>query len=241
VRKLLLAGVAALVLSAPQAEAVDVWCSNCQTIWQAAQQAMQQLQQLEQQLTMLQEQYQMLVNTYQTFTHITDLGSAVSALQSVGIQNPLPVNPSAVQNLLSGSGTGGLTGISSSLSGLFNQSWNTNHVYTPTGSSWEAQQVQQNANSIAGAQSLAQQLYQSVAQRIPLMQQLEEELSTATDPKTVLDLQARLQAEQSFIQSQQVQAQTLSTMYAAQLQNEQQQLQEERQKEIDQVIAADPD
>jgi len=230
------AGIAALAVPLHPARAW--WCDNCETTWQAAEEAAQQLQQLVQQVETLQQQYEMLMNTYQALTHVTDLGSAVSALRTLGIQNPLPVDPWAVQQLLSGRGS--LSGIGGSLGSLFNRNYGANHIYTPTGDSALARQIEQNGNSIAGAQAVAQQLYQAVANRIPLMQQLEDRLNTARDPKDVMDLQARLAAEQSFIQSQQVQAQALTTWYAAQVRSERQQFEEQRQKDIDEVIAADP-
>ena len=65
--------------------------------------------------------------------------------------------------------------------------------------------------------------------------------SGAKDPKDVLDLQARLAAEQSYIQGQGVQAQTLAMMQVASYQERQQERDEQRQKDIDAVLAADPD
>jgi len=239
----------ALTVSFPATDTTAnvVTCDNCALLTTQLQQYMSQIQEAGQQLQQLTQQYneavlqyQQLVNTYNTFTHLTNLAGAVAALGQLGIQNPLPVNPWAVQQLFSGGSINGIGGISASVTGLYNQNWNANHVYTPTGNTWYSQQLQNNSNGIAGVQSVAQQLYQSMAQRIPLMQQLESRLATASDPKTVMDLQARLQYEQSVIQSQQVQAQTLGTMAAAQFQSEQQQLQEKRQQDIDAVIAADP-
>ena len=240
----------ALTVSVPATDATAnvVTCDNCALLTTQMQQYMSQIQEAGQQLQQLTQQYneavlqyQQLVNTYNTFTHITNLAGAVGALAQLGIQNPLPVNPWAVQQLFSGGSINGISGISPSINGLYNQNWSANHVYTPTGNTWYSQQLQINANGIAGIQSIAQRLYQSMAQRMPLMQQLESRLATASDPKTVMDLQARLQYEQSVIQSQQAQAQTLGTMASTQFQSEQQQLQEKRQQDIDAVMAADPD
>ena len=91
-------------------------------------------------------------------------------------------------------------------------------------------------------QSLSGQLYQGMAQRLPLLQQLQDRLNNATDPKDVMDLQARLAAEQSYIQAQGVQAQTLAMMQvAATYRDRQQERDEQRQADIDAVLAADPD
>lgn len=200
-------------------------------------QLIKQVQQAAQQIQLL--QVQQVMSIYNAVSHITDLGSAVSALGMLGIQNPLPVNPSAVQSLLSGRGS--VEGMTGSIGSLFNSNWDASHVYTPTGTSYEAGLTQRSATSIAGIQGLAGQLYQSMAQRLPLLQELQDRLNGTKDPKDVLDLQARLQAEQSYIQTQGVQAQTLAMMQVAAYQNRQQERDEQRQKDIDAVLAADPD
>jgi type IV secretion system protein VirB5 len=202
-------------------------------------QLMAQVRQAAQQIQLLQQQVQQVMSIYNAVAHVTDLGSAVSALGMLGIQNPLPVNPYAVQSLLNGRGS--VEGMAGSIGSLFNSNWETAHVYTPTGTSYEASLVQRGATSIAGIQGLSGQLYQSMAQRLPLLQALQDRLNSAKDPKDVMDLQARLAAEQSYIQAQGVQAQTLGMMQVAAYQERQQERDEQRQKDIDAVLAADPD
>jgi type IV secretion system protein VirB5 len=202
-------------------------------------QLMAQVRQAAQQIQLLQQQVQQVMSIYNAVSHVTDLGSAVSALGMLGIQNPLPVNPYAVQSLLNGRGS--VEGMAGSIGSLFNSNWETAHVYTPTGTSYEASLVQRGATSIAGIQGLSGQLYQSMAQRLPLLQALQDRLNSAKDPKDVMDLQARLAAEQSYIQAQGVQAQTLGMMQVAAYQERQQERDEQRQKDIDAVLAADPD
>jgi hypothetical protein len=71
------------------------------------------------------------------------------------------------------------------------------------------------------------------------MVQLQNRLANAQDTKDVQDLQARLQSEQAYIQSQSAQVQTLAIMQVAAYQSLQQQREEERQRDIDAVLAAD--
>lgn len=202
-------------------------------------QLVKQVQQAAQQIQLLQQQVQQVMSIYNAVSHVTDLGSAVSALGLLGIQNPLPVNPYAVQSLLNG--TGSVEGMAGSIGSLFNSNWETSHVYMPTGTSYETSLMERGATSIAGIQGLSGQLYQSMAQRLPLLQELQDRLTGAKDPKDVMDLQARLAAEQSYIQAQGVQAQTLAMMQVASYQERQQERDEQRQKDIDAVLAADPD
>lgn len=202
-------------------------------------QLVNQVRQGVQEVQYLQQQVQQVMAVYNAIAHVTDLGSAVGALGMLGIQNPLPVNPYALQSLLSGRGS--IAGMSGTIGGLFNTNFTANHVYTPTGDSYETTLLQRRATSIAGMQGLSGQLYQSMAQRLPLLAELQDRLTTATDPKDVQDLTARLTAEQSYIQSQQAQAQTLAIMQVAALQDLQQEREEQRQRDIDAVMDADPD
>lgn len=232
-RRLLLIGACALIPLMPARADVPVIDGA------SLAQLLKEVQQAAQEIQLLQQQAQQLMTIYTAISHVTDLSTAVSALDMLGIQNPLPVNPSAVQTLLSGSG--GITGMSGSISTLFNSNWTAQHIYTPSGPSLEQTLIQHGATSIAGIQALSGQLYQSMAQRLPLLQQLQDRLGTAQDPKDVMDLQTRLAAEQSYIQAQGVQAQTLAMMQAAAYQERQQQEDEQRQANIDAVLAEDPD
>ncbi len=232
-KRLLLIGAGALLPLAPAQAQVPVIDGASVT------QLVKQVQQAAQELQLLQQQVQQVMSIYNAVSHVTDLGSAVSALGLLGIQNPLPVNPYAVQSLLSGRGS--IEGMSGSIGSLFNSNWGTAHVYTPTGTSYEANLMERGATSIAGIQGLSGQLYQSMAQRLPLLQELQGRINGARDPKDVMDLQARLSAEQSYIQAQGVQAQTLAMMQVAAYQDQQQERDEQRQKDIDAVLAADPD
>jgi type IV secretion system protein VirB5 len=202
-------------------------------------QMIRQVQQAAEQIQLLQQQVQTVMSVYNAISHVTDLGSAVSALGLLGIQNPLPVNPYAVQNLLSGRGS--ITGMSASIGSLFNSNLSSSHVYTPNGSSYQEGLLSRNATSIAGMQGLAGQLYQSMSQRLPLLAELQARLETATTQKDVDDLQARLLAEQSYIQAQGVQAQSLAMMQVSAYQSRQQEHDEQRQQELDSIIAANPD
>ena len=59
-----------------------------------------------------------------------------------------------------------------------------------------------------------------------------------SDAKAVGDLQARIAAEQAYIQAQQVQAQSLAMWQASQERNHQQRGEEERRRQIDNLIEA---
>lgn len=189
----------------------------------------QQLQQMAYQLETLQQQYRVAVQQFTSLNHLTNMGSIVPGLQAPMLANPLP-SLGSIQGLIGGYGGGG------ALSGLFNGNLSANRVYTPTGDTWLAQHIQQDSQSIAGMQTINQQLYQSASQRIPQMQELVDQINTTSDPATAQELNNRLAAEEAIIQTQQLQAQSAANLYSAQLQLERQQLDERRQQNIDAVL-----
>lgn len=228
-KRILLASVAAVALAGPAVAQVSVFDSTqAMNMIKDLQQGAQQLGQLEQQLTQLQQ-------TYYALAHLTDLGSVVNAMNALGIQNPLPVNPAAIQGLLNG--TGSTQGMLGSLQGLFTGTTNANHVYTVPGDGFLARQVNQNGSGLAGAQATALQLYQSISNHLGLMPDLQTAIANAKDPSERETAANRLLTEQVYIQGQQVQAQTLGNYMQAELASRQQQEREATSQSIDAAIA----
>jgi hypothetical protein len=179
--------------------------------------------------------YMQLVYSYQAITRVTDLGSAVAALNMLGIKNPLPINPYAAQALMSG--RGGAGGMLGSLSGLYSGALATNRVYETQGSTWLERQINEQGLGLAGSQAMSMQLYQSAAERAPLLQELQARIDTARDPSERESLIARFAAEQSYILNQQVQAHSVSTYMQSQIYLRDQQREEHLQQSIDEVLA----
>jgi conjugal transfer/entry exclusion protein len=193
-----------------------------------------QLQQLQQEV----QQVQWLISTYQSFVHDPSLGGAMALLNQVGIDNPLPVNPYAIQTLLNGQG--GISGALGGLSTLSNSSFSTNHVYSPSDGSWASQQLNANGNGIAGAQGTALQIFQQVSTHYPVIQALRARLLAATTPKDVADAQAQIGAEQAWEQNATAQLQSVALLNAAQEQSNQQRQNEKLDQDIDAVLQAAP-
>jgi type IV secretion system protein VirB5 len=232
-RTFILGGVAALTifagsLSPAQAQLVVYDPANYL-------QAVQQVTQLTQQLTVIRQQYQQLQQTYQAIAHLpqntlNDLGRQLNVDQ---FRNALPNKSNILGSVMNGAGlgTGNL--------GLAAQGYlNENRIYVPAGQDFTALEMQRNANSVAGAQAIASELYQSAANRVTALQSIESQLAGATDAKSVADLQARINAEQAYIQAQQVQAQSLAMWQSSQERNQQQRGDEERRRQIDTLIEA---
>lgn len=194
-----------------------------------------QLQAMGDQLKKIDRAYDQASSFAGTFNHMPKLSSAESVLNMPQIGSPVTSDPmsatsliAGVQKLSSGFGAAG---------SYANTNFQTNHVYTGTDASYGQQISTQNANSIANTQAMTQVLYASMAQRVPLVQSLEQQLAVATDPKDVMDLQARLQAEQVITASQVAQSQHLQTLYTLQQASMTQQRSEMMNQQIDNAIA----
>lgn len=176
---------------------------------QAAQYA-RQGEQLAQEAQMVATEAEML----RSFVQNPSLDAAMGLMNQAGLQNPLPVNPYAVQGLISGQG--GISGAFGSLSSLSAGSFGANHYYDSANGSWLGREAVARADGNAGAQGIGMDLMQRIADHIPIMQALRDKLTTASTPKEVQDAQAALGTEQLWATNTNGQLQAASLMYAAQ-------------------------
>jgi hypothetical protein len=153
------------------------------------------------------QQYLTEAQQYLAFVHNPNLGAAMGILNGTGLGNALPVNPNSLLGLVNGANTigaggtfslAGINGILGTLSGLANQSYTANHVYSPTDGSWASQQLIRNGNGLAGTQGAALAAYQTLQAHAATLQALRDHLATATTPKDVQDTQAQIALEQTW-------------------------------------------
>lgn len=196
-------------------------------------QAVQQVVQLTQQLQVMRQQYQQLMQTYQALSHLPDesLRQMGQQLNIDQFRNVLPAQSSLLASMMNGTGLG--TGNLGSVARNYLQQ---NMIHAATGRDFQALEMRRNANSIAGLQAMASELYQSAADRVSALQGIESQLAGAPDTKAVADIQARIAAEQAYIQAQQVQAQSLAMWQASQERNQQHRTLEERRRQVDDLI-----
>jgi type IV secretion system protein VirB5 len=194
-------------------------------------QGAQQVQQLAQQLQTMSQQLTQMQNIFSSVAHLpqSELTQLGQSLNVPSLRQFLPSTSGAIGSVMNGSGLGNMAGIGQ-------QYLDQNHVYTPTGGSFNATAMTNNASSIAGVQAMADQLYQSASTHIATLQSLEAQLGSAPDDKAAADISARVQTEQTYIAAQQVEAQSIQTWQAAQVRNVDEQRREKRQQDIDDVI-----
>lgn len=221
-RRIVLAGAAVLAIVGTGAGPASAQVAVIDA--KAIIQAKAQLDQLTSQLTQLQQ-------TYAAIAHLPQAELAKLGAQLQQFRNPLGTSSADIGSIMNGSGIGSGT-LGSTAQSYLNQ----NRVYSPTGQDFQAQQMNRNATSVAGAQAMASELYQSAASHLQTLQGLESQLASASDAKAVADVQARIGMEQASFQAQQVQAQSLAMWQSAQERNQDQRNDEQRRQQVDSLI-----
>ena len=150
--------------------------------------------QLKSQLDALHQQIEQAQQLYGSLNKLTDMADVASVLNDPAIRKALPSDFAAIEGLLKGDG-GGVFGDAATkfLEG--------NSTYRTDADDFYAKELSRLQSKNAGQMSLGQQMYDAATKRIDGIDQLREKISTASDAKEIADLQARLQAEQAFLQS----------------------------------------
>jgi type IV secretion system protein VirB5 len=170
----------------------------------AVAQLVQQTQSLAQQLATTRAQLLQLQTQYQSTTGNRGMQSLLAGT----VRNYLPTQWTQVSSMLGG-GTGGYGG----LAALYQSNLRSNAVLTapqlaalpPAASA----QVTAGRQPVALLQSLSQDALANSSARFGAIQQLIDALPAARDQKGVLDLQARINAEQGMLQNEQTKLQVL--------------------------------
>ncbi|MBB4232363.1 P-type DNA transfer protein VirB5 [Rhizobium mongolense] len=187
--------------------------------------------QLKSQLDTLNQQLQQAQQLYGSLNKITNMADVASLLNDPSIRKALPRDFNAVEGLFKGSGTG-VFGNSAS------KFLESNSTYRTDANDFYARELSRVQNQNAGQMSLGQQIYDAATKRIEGIDQLRQQISSAADAKDVADLQARLQAETAFLQTDLLRMQGLQMVQRAQVQVDDQRKAEDWRKRMDAMGAA---
>lgn len=187
--------------------------------------------QLKSQLDALNEQIGQARQLYGSLNKLTDMADVAEVLNDPTIRKALPSDFAAIEGLLKGNGTG-VFGDSASrfLEG--------NSTYRTDADDFYAQELSRLQNKNAGQMSLGEQIYDAATKRIDGIDQLRGKISTAGDAKEIADLQARLQAEQAFLQTDVLRMEVLKMVQQAQNQVDEQRKAEDWRQRMDNMKAA---
>ncbi|RWH38162.1 P-type DNA transfer protein VirB5 [Mesorhizobium sp.] len=187
--------------------------------------------QLKSQLDALHQQIEQAQQLYGSLNKLTDMADVASILNDPSIRKALPADFDAIEGLLKGEG-GGVFGDSAS---KFLQG---NSTYRTSADDFYAKELSRIQNKNAGQMSLGQQIYDTATKRIDGIDQLREKISTAGDAKDIADLQARLQAETAFLQTDVLRMEGLRMVQQAQAQVDEQRKAEDWRQRMDSIKAA---
>lgn len=187
--------------------------------------------QLKSQLDALHQQIEQAQQLYGSLNKLTDMADVASVLNDPAIRKALPSDFAAIEGLLKGDGTGVFKDSASKfLEG--------NSAYRTDADDFYAKELARVQNKNAGQMSLGQQIYDAATKRIDGIDQLREKISTASDAKEIADLQARLQAEQAFLQTDVLRMEGLRMVQQAQNQVDEQRKAEDWRQRMDAMKAA---
>jgi type IV secretion system protein VirB5 len=188
-------------------------------------QLVREVGQMEQALQVAQGQLNQAQQTYQSMTG----GRGMENLLAGTVRNYLPANSAQ---------------LTSGLAGPIQATVNANAILTAA--QWAAlspaeQQQLSAARGNAALLSVAtQQAYNTASNRFASVQLLINAIASATDPKGIMDLQARIQAEHGMLQNDQTKLQVLFQLVQAQELSRQQQSREQAINDVGSVRTLPP-
>ncbi|MBY5410909.1 P-type DNA transfer protein VirB5 [Rhizobium leguminosarum] len=182
--------------------------------------------QLKSQLDALNQQLQQAQQLYASLNKVTNMADVAGLLNDPSIRKALPQDFNAIEGLLKGSGTGAFANSASKF-------LENNSTYRTDANDFYAQELARAQNRNAGQMSLGQQIYDVATKRIDGIDQLRQLISSAADAKDIADLQARLQAETAFLQTDVLRMQALQMVQQAQVQVDDQRKAEDWRKRLD--------
>ena len=180
-------------------------------------QLIQEVRTTVQELQTAQSELSQTRQSYQSFTGTRGMQNLLSGTN----RNYLPADVASLEAILSGSG-----GSYGALAASVQAAMNTNAVLSPTTlaslSSAERNAILAQRQAVALQQGISQQALANSSGRFAQVQQLISTIGSAQDPKAILDLQARISAEQGMLEAEQTKLQVLyQTLRAQQAAEEQ--------------------
>ncbi len=159
-----------------------------------------------QQIEQMKAQVQQLQTTYKSLTGSSGIGNLFRDPQ---LANMLPSN---WQGVYSSVADGGYAGITGSVSQILTQEQGG---IDGTVDQAQANIVQRQAQVAAYDKAMGERAYSGAIQRLNDIQGLVDQIDQETDPKQIMDLQARIQGEQAAIQNEQTKLQLMAMLQRA--------------------------
>jgi type IV secretion system protein VirB5 len=174
-------------------------------------------------------QAKQLYDSFNKRTNANDIGALLNAPQ---FRKVLPQQFSDIERLIAGQGGG-------NFADAIDHYLSQNRAYAGnSGNSYYQSELDRIARQTGAKHSMGQAVYDTASQRIDALEELRTRISTATDVKEILDLSARLQAEQALLQNDVLRMQGLAMIQQARSDMDGQREREKQQQLIDEMKAA---
>jgi type IV secretion system protein VirB5 len=214
----LLAAAASLFLAmsgSAQAQIIVYDPTSFAKLLQQTQTALNQLQQLERRVQQGEQQIQQGEQLLTSLNQISNVNTLATSLSQPALRNFLPdANAFVSAATTAQSDLAALGAIGANAQTIRN----ANQLFTAPAGSAPGADLMAAGNRAALNLATGEAVSQAAAARLAGLQQLQTALNTAPNARAVLDLQARIQAEQAMIANDQMRLQGLAMVQAAQAQ-----------------------
>lgn len=191
------------------------------------------LKQLKSQLETMRKQLDQSEQLYGSLNKLTDTADIASILNNPAIRKALPTEFTEIEGLLRGEGLGKL-GESAA------RHLDATASYLSDADDFYARELARTQKRNAGSLSIGEQVYRAASQRIDGIDTLRRKIASAGDAKEIADLQARIQVESAFVQTDMVRMQGLQMIQQAQAQVDEQRKAEDWRRRMNAMKAALP-
>ncbi len=182
-----------------------------------------------------------MLSQYQTMQ--AQLGTMNNMLSAIQHGNAVMTVARGLMNTttqLPGAGAGAVPGLTygSGLVGQGQRFYNQNHVYTPTGNDFAAQEMERKQEATANMQGEVQTGMETADGRVSMLNEMLYDIQNNDDPTYLAAAQAHIQSEQSFLANEQTKIARLQLAQATQAQVDQQRAEQNARKEAEDMHAA---
>jgi type IV secretion system protein VirB5 len=189
----------------------------------------EQIIEMQKQLQTAKDQLSQAEKLFGSMNKLTNMGDIASSLNNPNVRSALGKDFAGVQAALAGQGANG-TG------GMADKYKSENEVYTRPGEDYYAQASKRAQGANAGQSSVAQATLEAANKRMDGLTELQRQIGQSEDPKTVMDLQARIAVETAQLQNETVRLQALAMLQTVEAQTQEQQNKERYYQKIDENL-----
>ena len=191
----------------------------------------EQIGKLTEQIKTMQAQLTQAKRLYESFNKLTDVNDVASLLSSDEFRKHLPKEFGEIEKLVSGGG--------GSLASVVDRYLDQNRAYQGgDANSFYRTELDRIARQTGAKHSIGQSVYNTASKRIDGLEELRRKITASKDAKDVLDLSARIQAEQALLQNEVLRMQGLAMVQQARGEMDGQRAKERRRQLVDEMKAA---